>query len=106
MWEIESISDWSKRTANYTAEQRAFYQNMVPKIQELKNIRDSRDGWNLLVDMKKDNLKIEIKKSVRGLTICRGQGTIDWPVRDIWRCMCYKPLKPEWDINVDDCAFK
>lgn len=106
MWDVETVHDWSKRIANYSAAQREFYNNMVPKIAELKNIVASRDGWNLLVDMKQDNLKIELKKSVRGLTICRGQGTIDWPVLDIWRSMCCSKYKQEWDINNDSCAFK
>ena len=106
MWDVEKVTDWSKRIANYSAEQREFYNTMVPKVAELKNIISSRDGWNLLVDMKQDNLKIELKKSVRGLTICRGQGVIDWPVLDIWRCMALAKYKPEWDINNDTCEFK
>lgn len=99
LWDIEKVTDWSKRIASYNAEQREFYNTMVPKLNELKNIMSSSDGWNLLVDMKQDELKIEIKKSVRGFTICRGQGTINWPALDIWRAMCYKPFKQEWDIN-------
>ena len=106
LWDIEKVTDWSKRIANYNAEQREFYNTMVPKLNELKNIMSSSDGWNLLVDMKQDELKIEIKKSVRGFTICRGQGTINWPALDIWRSMCYKPFKKEWDINNEEVDFK
>ena len=52
LWDIEKVTDWSKRIANYNAEQREFYNTMVPKLNELKNIMSSSDGWNLLVDMK------------------------------------------------------
>lgn len=78
---------------------------MVPKIQELKNIMKSNNDWSLLVDKKDEELLIETKKSVRGLTICRGQGPINWPTIDIWRCMCYKKFKPEWDINNERVGY-
>ena len=51
-------------------------------------------------------MKIETKKSVRGLNMCRGQGFIDFCPIDIFRCMNYKKLKPEWDLNNDTSGFK
>lgn len=38
MWDVERVADWSKRIANYSNEQREFYNIMVPKVAELKNI--------------------------------------------------------------------
>ena len=71
-WDIEAVSDWGKRIAAYTPQQRKFYNEMVPRMAELKNIMNSKDGWSLLVDSKEEQVLIETKKSVRGLTICRG----------------------------------
>jgi hypothetical protein len=105
LWDIEQISDWTKRIASYSEEQRKFYTQMVPKIQELKNIMKSTNDWSLLVDKKDEQLLIETKKSVRGLTICRGQGPVDWSPIEVWRCMCYSKFKPEWDINNDGVKF-
>jgi hypothetical protein len=53
----------------------------------------STSDWNTLHEKKEEYLLIDTKKSVRGLTICRGQGPVDWPAIDIWRCMCYAPFK-------------
>lgn len=106
MWDVESIPDWSKRTAAYNREQLEFYQTMVPKIQELKNIVTSKDGWTVLVDAPDQNVTVETKNSVRGHTIIRGQGTIDWPVQDVIRCMGYFPMRQEWDINNDVAEFR
>ena len=106
LWDMEQVSDWTKRIASYTPEQRKFYNEMVPKMQELKSIMKSTAGdWKLIVDKKEQDLLIETKKSVRGLTICRGQGHIDWPPIDVWRCMCNAKFKPEWDINNDGVKF-
>jgi hypothetical protein len=66
---------------------------MVPKFNELKGIMASTSDWNTLHEKKEEYLLIDTKKSVRGLTICRGQGPVDWPAIDIWRCMCYAPFK-------------
>lgn len=52
MWDIEKIHDWGKRIKNYTEEQKRFYNNLVPKIEELKNIAASTQDWQLLVDKK------------------------------------------------------
>ena len=106
LWDVERVPDWSRRTAAYNEEQLQFYKTMVPKIQELKNIVASRDGWSLLVDNPNDDYKIETKKSVRGFTIARGQGTIDWPAVDVLRCMGYWPVRQEWDINNDVSEYR
>ena len=31
----------------------------------------------------------------------RAFGPIDWPAKDIFRCICYAPLRKEWDVNND-----
>jgi len=51
---------------------------MVPKIQELKGIAKSTQKWDLIVDSKSDQIKIETKRSIRGLQMMKGQGPIDW----------------------------
>lgn len=79
---------------------------MVPKIQEMKGVAVSKQGWDLVVDSKKDRLLIELKKSVRGLIMVRATGPIDWPAKDILRCYSYGPLKKEWDINNDQTIYK
>jgi hypothetical protein len=45
---------------------------MVPKFNELKGIMASTSEWSTLHEKKDDYLLIDTKKSVRGLTICRG----------------------------------
>lgn len=42
---------------------------------------------------------------MRGLTICRGQGPVDWSPVEIWRCMSFPKFKQEWDINNDGVKF-
>ena len=106
MWDFETITDWSERIANYTPQQRQFYETMVPKINELKNIMNSNSDWSVLVEYQADKLKIETKKSVRGFTICRAQGPIDWAPIDVLRCMLHFPFRKEWDINCDFCQFE
>ena len=51
-------------------------------------------------------MKIETKKSVRGFTICRGQGPIDYAPIEVLRCMLYFQFRKEWDINNDFCQFE
>ena len=89
IWDIETVPDWSKRIAHYTDEQRKFYTEMVPKINELKNIMKSTTDWSVILEKKDkgEELLVQTKKSVRGLTICRGQGPVDWSPVEIWRCM-------------------
>lgn len=77
---------------------------MIPYFNELKEIMASSQDWNILLE-KKQELIIDTKKSIRGLTICRGQGPIDWPAIDVWRCMCYSPFKQEWDVNNDKSEY-
>jgi len=57
---------------------KTFYNDMVPKIQELKGIAKSTQKWDLIVDSKSDQIKIETKRSIRGLQMMKGQGPIDW----------------------------
>ena len=44
---------------------------MVPKINELKGIAKSDNGWDLIVDSKNDRIKIEVKRSIRGILMMR-----------------------------------
>lgn len=74
MWDIEKISDWSHRVTNYNEKQKEFYQSMVPKIQELKAICFSKDGWDVLLENRETGVKVETKTSVRGFKMVRGQG--------------------------------
>lgn len=100
-WDMETVIDWGVRIANYDARQKEFYNNMVPKMIELKGIAKSEQGWDLIVDAKNDRIKIECKRSIRGLLMMRAQGPIDAPAIDIWRCMMYQPFRKEWDMNND-----
>ena len=78
---------------------------MVPKIMELKGIAKSTTGWDLSVDSKSDKIKIETKKSIRGIIMARSQGPIDYSPMDIFRCLYYKPFKHEWDANTEHSEF-
>ena len=102
---MECVSDWSKRVSNYSEDQRAFYNDMVPKINELKNIVKSQNDWQLLVDIKEDKVLIQTKKSVRGLTICRGQGLVQGSPLDIWRCLSDPSYVFEWNIGLESMKF-
>ena len=105
LWDMENVTDWGIRIAGYDANQKEFYNNMVPKMNELKGIAKSTEGWDLIVDAKNDRIKIECKRSIRGLLMMRAQGPIDAPAIDIWRCMMYKPFRKEWDMNNDESKF-
>jgi hypothetical protein len=98
---METVVDWGIRIASYDARQKEFYNNMVPKMMELKGIAKSEQGWDLIVDAKNDRIKIECKRSIRGLLMMRAQGPIDHPAIDVWRCMMYPPFRKEWDMNND-----
>ena len=71
MWEIEAVPDWGHRIAAYTEDQKRFYNEMVPKINEIKGIMNSASGWDLLVDSTNDKVKIETKRSIRGNNLMR-----------------------------------
>ena len=53
------------------------------------------------MDHKKDRIKIESKKSVRGNLIIRAEGPIEWPSIDIERCKLNKGYQKDWDLNQD-----
>lgn len=72
---------------------------MVPKIQEFQGLVESKNGWDLLVHNKAEEIIMETKTSVRGNLIIRAQGPVDWAPIDIMRCMLYKPLEQQWDLN-------
>ena len=101
-WDIERIRDWGIRIQSYTDEQKAFYNDMVPKIQELKGIAKSTQKWDLIVESKSDQIKIESKRSIRGLQMMRANGPIDWSPIEIRRCMGCKEFLREWDLNCDE----
>jgi hypothetical protein len=75
---------------------------MVPKINEMKGISKSSTGWELVVDSKSDMMKIETKRSIRGILMMRAHGPIDWSPNDVRRCMQYRPMRSEWDLNCDE----
>ena len=93
LWNWEAISDWGQRIAKYDAEQKKFYNFMVPKIQEIKGLIMNSTGWDLLVDSKQDQLKIEVKRSIRGNQMMRAEGPVDFPVKDIFRAVHYTPMR-------------
>ena len=102
---MERITDWGVRIAAYTPAQKEFYNDMVPKINELKGIAKSETGWDLIVDSKADRLKIECKRSIRGTLMMKSCGPIDAPPLDIWRCMMHAPFRNEWDMNSDKSSY-
>lgn len=79
---------------------------MVPKIGELKNLIASDQGWDVLAESKKDDVLVETKRSIRGFYIMRANGIIDYPAKDIFRFICYTPMKPQWDLNNDQTVYK
>ena len=98
-WDVEAVEDWGARIEAYTDAQKQFYLDHVPKIQEMKGVAKSTNGWDLLVDNKSEQVKIETKKSIRGLMMLRAAGPIDWSPMEVYRCMQYKQMRPEWDLN-------
>jgi hypothetical protein len=71
LWDMETVTDWGVRIAGYDEKQKEFYNNMVPKLNELKGIAKSEQGWDLIVDAKNDRIKIECKRSIRGILMMR-----------------------------------
>jgi|DEB0MinimDraft_12_1074336.scaffolds.fasta_scaffold94579_1 hypothetical protein len=66
----------------------------------------SENDWSNLVDSSSDKIKIETKRSIRDLTMMRAEGPIDWSPRDVFRCLCYHPLRKEWDVNNEILEYK
>jgi hypothetical protein len=44
---------------------------MISKMNEMKGITTSESNWELILDSDKDKVKIEVKRSIRGLLIMR-----------------------------------
>ena len=59
---------------------------MIPKFEELKEVHASTDGWTIL-DAKSDSIKIEIKKSVRGLNMMKASSELPFSPKEILRFM-------------------
>jgi hypothetical protein len=59
IWDWEKVTDWKKRIAKYTDQQKKFYTDMMPKVQEFKGVFTSENGWSTLVDSPSDQVKIE-----------------------------------------------
>lgn len=97
-WDWEVVTDWSKRIQNYSEDQKRFYAQMLVKLEEVKEIQNSVEGWST-VETK--DVKIELRKSERGLFMMRANSILDWPVLDVYRCMAYFPFRSEWDINTE-----
>lgn len=109
MWDWEVIDDWKYRISKYTDEQKEFYTNMVPKLLELKNVLNSASdsSWTLLADDPTDGVKVEFKKSVRGLLLMRAKGKIEgFTAKEVYRCsMCFA-YRSQWDVNNEFFVFK
>jgi hypothetical protein len=99
MWEWEAVTDWQERIQDYTDQQKTFYNDMVPKIEEFKGVIASKQGWEVLNDDKKAGVLIDIKKSVRGLYILRSTGVVQCSPTELYRLLCYTPMKPKWDLK-------
>jgi len=98
-WNWEIVKDWNDRIKDYSEEQKKFYAQMIPLFADVDQIEDDKgDDWSS--ENSKD-VRIEIKKSQRGMMMYRAWGTINWPVLDVYRCMSYFPLRSEWDTNTD-----
>lgn len=54
LWTWEKVVDWKKRIARYTDEQKKFYMDIMPKVQEFKGVFESDHGWTLVVDSPSD----------------------------------------------------
>ena len=67
MFSIDVIEDWEKRIQNYPDEVKEFYKKMLPKIEELKEMCSTTEGWSTLVNDKKHDVHIFSKKSNAGI---------------------------------------
>ena len=56
---------------------------MVPKIIEFQGLVDSKNGWEVLIENKADQILIQTKRSVRGNMMIRASGPIDFAPIDI-----------------------
>lgn len=78
-----------------------FYDKMLGKLDELINLGESTTGWQVLVNDKRQSLKIEAKLSETGLQTMRSSGWVEYSAIDIWRCINYVPVRKEWDADSD-----
>ena len=85
MFNIETIDNCDKRIEDYPDDVKLFYKKMVPKIEELKDMMATNEGWTTLVNDKKADVHIYSKKSNAGLMTMKAQGHINYNVLDIWR---------------------
>jgi len=72
----------------------------VPKIQELKGVIASQKGWEVLFDSKSEKLKIEAKRTIRGLFCIRAMGVIDCPPNELFKSMYACKIRGEWDSSL------
>ena len=72
----------------------------------MRGVLASDHGWTLLVESTSDKIKIETKRSIRENQMARASGPIDYPAKDVWRCMMYAGLRKEWDVNNDFMEHK
>jgi len=75
---------------------------MVPKLQAVKDVWKSDEGWSQ-IDHKASDLIIETKKAQNGINYMRAHGSVNFSAVDCYRCMgnLDKEWKRQWDENCD-----
>ena len=78
---------------------------MIPLFDELKQLSKNTEGWSVLSDEKKYEVLMETKKSIRGFTILRAKGIINYPAIDVWRAYEHAELQKEFNSNLADSRW-
>lgn len=56
----ERVKDFNFRIQNYSEAQKKFYNYMVPKFQEVRDVKAETEGWTVL-ETKEPSVKLETK---------------------------------------------
>ena len=101
LWDIPHVADWEELIKDYREDKKKHCRDLLVKYKLTKERMVSTDGWDLLVDDKTLNIKIETKTTKEGNLLMRAQGPVDHPPMDVARLYSYGPLQKEFDLNED-----
>ena len=77
---------------------------MVPRLDELLTLARDKDGssWEVLLDNKDSDIKVECKRSHRGFLAIRSSGQVKARPIDIWRLVNDGRSRPLYDNTCDE----
>ena len=102
MFEIERVTDWSKRIDGYDNNQKSKYEMAFEKMRQLKEmLQDKSDGWSMTIDDKNDKMTCEQRILERGFNEVRCSSYSDHDCLTTWRAFMNVDNKYQYDTSVE-----